>query len=392
MSAPALNPHPTHRAAGTASALTRTRRVLLGAGTATALVVAALSSPAAANTGSHPVVASGLNSPRHLSFAPNGDLYIAESGAPGADAGPCAEHPEFGTVCLTDTSSITRLDRKGVQTRVVTGLPTIVSSAGEATGATDVLLHGNTLSISMGLGGTPELRAQLGPKAALLGTVITVKQTGPRQQTTMLADLAAYEGAHDPDGMDVDSNPVDLDWNGRDLIAVDAAGNTVLGVGKKGGVNEFTVFDEMMFMDPPPFPGPPTGWPDPFPTQSVPTAAAQGPDGAWYVGELTGFPFQQGTSTIWRVGADGSRTAYATGLTTVTDLAWHQGSLYAVQISDTGILSGMMGSLVRIVDGGPQTVAGGLFAPYGVAFHQDSAYVTTGSVLPGGGAVIRVAL
>jgi hypothetical protein len=37
-------------------------------------------------------------------------------------------------------------------------------------------------------------------------------------------------------------------------------------------------------------------------------------------------------------------------------------------------------------------VVGGLFAPYGVAIRAGHAYVTTGSVLPGGGEVLKVAL
>lgn len=169
----------------------------------------------------------------------------------------------------------------------------------------------------------------------------------------------------------------------------------MLRVGKKGGISEIAVFTEPVFMDPPPpfIPAPPDGWPDPFPAQSVPTAAAKGPDGAWYVSELTGFPFQAGTATIWRVAADGSTSAYATGLTNLTDLAWDGNALYAVQIADEGLFANMSGSLVRVDPAGDhETVLDGLEAPYGVAIRDSHAYVTTGSVLPGGGEVVRVAL
>jgi hypothetical protein len=37
-------------------------------------------------------------------------------------------------------------------------------------------------------------------------------------------------------------------------------------------------------------------------------------------------------------------------------------------------------------------VAGGLFAPYGVAIRGQDAYVTTGSVVAGGGEVVRIHL
>ena len=74
----------------------------------------------------------------------------------------------------------------------------------------------------------------------------------------------------------------------------------------------------------------------------------------------------------------------------MTDLAWHDGELYAVQI---GILQGGPGSVVRVRPGAaPQVVAGGLNAPYGIAVAGDDAYVTTCSVCPGGGSVIRIPL
>lgn len=358
-----------------------------------ALLATALA-PAAVADGHVEEVASGLNSPRHLSFAPNGDLYIAESGIPGSGSGACADHPEFGEVCLSDSSSISLVSRHGVQSRPVTGLPAMVS-AEETTGAFDVLLHGNVLTVAMGLGGTPDLRAELGDDAAALGTVVDIKRMGKKTSLSIRADLAAYEDANDPDGRGEDSNPVDLAFDGRDLIATDAGANAVLGVGKKGGVSEIAVFTDPVIMDPPPFPpvpeDPSIQWPDPFPAQPVPTAAAKGPDGAWYVSQLTGFPFQASTSTIWRVDG-GSVEAYATGLTTVTDLAWDGDTLYAVQISDAGLLNGPMGSLQRVDSAGAhESVAGPLFAPYGIAIRDGYAYVTTGSVAPGG-TVIKVDL
>ena len=333
------------------------------------------------------VVATGLNSPKHLSFAPNGDLYVAESGAPSKDAGPCREHPEFGTTCLDDTSSITRLSRKGVQSRVVTGLPSLVTES-ETVGAFDVVVHGSTLTVAMGLGGTPETRAFFGPKAAPLGTVVDIKGGAVR----IRADLAAYEHANDPDDAGSDSNPVDLAAGpGGRLVAVDAGGNDALEVSRKGDRRLLAVFPSPGVAELPPFTGAPPGTMVPY--QAVPTAAAQGPDGAWYVAVLTGFPFPAGAASIYRVGPDGVPRVHATGLTTITDLAWDGKDLYAVQLTDDGLLAGGPGSLVRVNRGGAHsTVIGGLFMPYGVAVRDGKGYVTTGSVLPGGGKVIRVAL
>lgn len=337
------------------------------------------------------VVASGLNMPRHLSAAPNGDLYVAESGTggtPGED--PCVEHPELGVVCLGTSGSVTQVSRKGGQTRVVTGLPS-AGNAEEATGPFDVLVEGSKLVVVIGLGGNQETRDLLGGDAQLLGTVVSVRTKGPDRQPHVIGDPVAHEEDENPAGPPVDSNPVDLaQGRGGSYVVTDAGGNDVLSL-RHGEISTLAVLDPVL-MDPPPFP-PEGEWPVPFPADPVPTATAQGPDGAWYVSQLTGFPFQPGSSTIWRL-EDGELEPYATGLTNVTDLAWDGDTLYAVQLVDAGLLSGQMtGSLLRVsTDGQHETVAGDLLAPYGVAIDRGSAYVTTCSVCAGGGEVLRVPL
>ena len=109
---------------------------------------------------------------------------------------------------------------------------------------------------------------------------------------------------------------------------------------------------------------------------------------------LTGFPFPTGGSTIWRVTSDGQRTAYATGLTMVTSLAWKGGTLYAVQLDDGNFFDGHVGSLRTITPGGSthEAVVDNLQAPYGLAIRGNTAFLTTGSVSAGGGSVIQVDL
>ena len=79
----------------------------------------------------------------------------------------------------------------------------------------------------------------------------------------------------------------------------------------------------------------------------MPTAVVRGPDGAWYVSQLTGFPFTKGSASIWRIGSSGEPKVYASGLTNVTDLAFHGRTLYAVQIATDGLL-GLQGVLVKV--------------------------------------------
>ena len=86
----------------------------------------------------------------------------------------------------------------------------------------------------------------------------------------------------------------------------------------------------------------------------MPTSVVRGPDGALYVSQLTGFPFEQGAANIYRIDRRGARTVFASGLTNVTDLAFAEdGSLYAVQISAAGLLNpGLpIGSLVKVTPG-----------------------------------------
>ena len=116
-----------------------------------------------------------------------------------------------------------------------------------------------------------------------------------------------------------------------------------------------------------------------LPTDAVPTSIVRGRDGAFYVSQLTGFPFEPGDANIWRVVPGRQPTVYASGLTNVTDLAFaRDGSLYAVEIASEGLLNDPIGSLVKVNPGASEheVIAGGLFAPYGVAIDRDVAYVT----------------
>jgi hypothetical protein len=64
----------------------------------------------------------------------------------------------------------------------------------------------------------------------------------------------------------------------------------LLGVAPKGSIETLAVF--------PSLPNP-TGVGPPQ-IEPVPTSVARSPDGALYVGELTGFPFEQGLANIYR--------------------------------------------------------------------------------------------
>ncbi|HEU5486287.1 MAG TPA: ScyD/ScyE family protein, partial [Microlunatus sp.] len=168
----------------------------------------------------------------------------------------------------------------------------------------------------------------------------------------------------------------------------------VLSVSHRGSIRLVTTFPTTRQTDAPPFLGLPPGTQIPY--QEVPTSVAtKGHDGAYYVSQLTGFPFPPGQANIHRVDPrTGNTTIYASGLTNVTDLAFKGRTLYAVQISAEGLLNGPIGSLVKITPRGSThtTIKGGLSAPYGIAVKGDYAYVTVGSVAKDQGQVLKIRL
>lgn len=127
---------------------------------------------------------------------------------------------------------------------------------------------------------------------------------------------------------------------------------------------------------------------------AVPTSVAVGPDGYYYVGQLTGFPFPVGGANVYRVPpGGGTPEVYATGFSSIIDLAFGpDGSLYVLQIS-TNMLAGFNGALYRVAPDGTRTelAAGELFAPGGIAISRDgTVYVTNKSISCGEGEVLRI--
>jgi hypothetical protein len=335
------------------------------------------------------VVATGLDNPRHVTFSPTGALYVAEAGRGGA--GPCSQHPDLGTFCLGFSGAVTQVRDSGPDQRVLTGVPSIINEEGETLGASDIAFTGSQkFVLSVGIGGSDQFRDGFGSGGSLLGTLVTGKLR--HGGFSLFADVLANEAVANPDGTDIDSNPVGLLRQGGGYVIADAGGNAVVQVSRRGTFSTVAALPPGSALAPP-FLGLPPG--TQIPTDAVPTSVVRGPDGAYYVSQLTGFPFEQGDANIWRVVPGQAPTVYASGLTNLTDLAFaRDGSLYAVEIASTGLLNEPIGALVRITPGSNQhtTVLGDLFAPYGVALRGDVAYVTTCAICAGDGEVIKVSL
>ena len=135
----------------------------------------------------------------------------------------------------------------------------------------------------------------------------------------------------------------------------------------------------------------------------VPTSVAEGPDGALYVSQLTGFPFWQGTSSVFRLASDGSSTeVYSSGFTAVVDLAVADDlTLYVLEIASGQVppfpppSPGLgVSRLVRQCAGGaPEVLLNGLSFATGVALGPDGAvYLTNKGTSPNAGEVLRLSV
>lgn len=378
-------------------------------------------------------VASGLDNPRGLVASRTGDIYVALSGR-GNDAAtagmtaeeaaaldlPCFTGPE-GFTCLGDTAAIGKIDahrrhRHGQRTyrfrTVVDGLASVASpGGGNALGVTDVSLdHRGRLYATIGLGGDPVLRETALGDEDLAASLATLVRVGPRRGAVReVADLGDFEAAENPAGGTVDTNPYSLVAGRRAHLVVDAGANALLSVRRDGSVETEYVFPDELVTVPPPAGGDGTVQ---APTQAVPSTVVRGPDGAYYIGQLTGGPFGEGAATVWRWVPGSEPEVYADGFTHIIDLAFtRDGDLLVLQIARRSLLYAFTegdwtGALYLVpkddpdekhelfVDeaGEPLTDASGgpvLFAPGGLAVYRDTVYLSNRSIVAGGGEVLR---
>jgi len=364
-----------------------------------ALAVAVCLAPLAAAAGSAgrlTVVARDLNNPRKLYLAPNGALYVAEAGAGGRDR--CLGSGA-GRACVGPTGSITEI-ADGTQRRVVVGLPS-VSTLDEqrAAGPADVLVRDGSYYVLLQDTAMDDRGDNgLGRDGSMLGALVSTPAGLAKPR--MLASLAAYEAAHNPDqgagpgrsygNPPVDSDPYALTAYRGGFAVVDAAGNDLLWLSPSGTVSVLAVFPtrtvELTPADRKRF-GIPARVKS-LTVQSVPSSVAVGPDGALYVGELTGVPFRRGAARVWRIAPGRKPVVYASGLSNISDVAFLGKSLLVLEIA-SGELSAVAspGALIRIDPGGRRTVLAGkgLLAPTGLAVGGGAIYIANHGTSPGAG-------
>ncbi len=369
------------RSAGVRSLLAALALALLAACSTTTVEPGSIERASIGSTAGE-LFASGLANPRGVTVAPDGAVLVAEAGV-GGDEG-CFDGPE-GEACLGYSGAVTRIDRKG-QRRVLEGLPSLAGPDGSfAGGVHDVSVLGNgNLYLTTGLGADPDMRDALFPDSGF-GYLWRASQA--RGTVAAVADVADFERTDNPDGGAVDSNPYGVLAVPGGQVVVDAGGNSLLWIAADGSVETLAVFPSTMVAAPPFLELPPGTT---IPMDAVPTSVARGPDGAYYVGQLTGFPFPMGGASVFRVVPGEAPTVYATGFTNIIDVTFDdRGALYVLELSTLGLLSNdLRGALKRVVGGTTETILGiddGLVAPGGMAFgKRGELYVSNLSVFPDG--------
>jgi hypothetical protein len=229
-----------------------------------------------------------------------------------------------------------------------------------------------------------------------------------RGTARQVADIATFEVEHDPDVAEgsqwkhplceeaagyspgPQSNPYHLTaLSGSEALIADAAGNTLLIAKTNGDVDWVAVFppaydDAGEWMVEQVYEGIECY------VQPVPTAVAIGPDGAYYVGELSGFPADPtdlvGLARIWRIDA-GARNVECPseaceividGLTSVIDVEFgSDGRLYVVEMDASGWFAAVVGSgtggTIQACDvdtGACELVEGSIATPGAITFDK----------------------
>jgi hypothetical protein len=329
-----------------------------------ALAIGTLANQAIAS--GYTVVVGGLHSPRGLTFAPGGRLYVAEAGGVAGHASAIDEVVNWAT------------DHATLRT-VVRGLPSTEGNVG----ADGISAQGNGDIFAI----IAESEQAEGPG---FGHLIKVNTAGQVRDVADVGDVDyAFTGNHpelDPDHQFPDANPYGVLALPGHIYVADAGANTLDEVSPSGRVTILAYFANPPISD------------------AVPTTVAQGPDGALYIGTLALAESQANgpSAKIYRIeigelsGATvpviGAEHEWATGFSPIQNMAFGpDGSLYVSE----DFVQGILGDIVKIPFNDPATrislTGATLPFPGGVAVASDGTVYAVGWAVSPLGFVARLA-
>ena len=241
----------------------------------------------------------------------------------------------------------------------------------------------------------------------------------------VVANIGAFERAVNPDEGEIDSNPFDLaKLGGGQVLIADAAANALLIANRDGEVDWVATLPEEVVStanakdlagcpDAPPELADICDLPEAIPAQAVTTSVAVGPDGAYYLTELKGFPAPLGESRIWRIEPDTRHvrcdaavvdspcSVVADGFTSIIDLNFGpDGTAHVVELDEASWFAveiapdAMVGGTVDACDPATWSCAAeatGLQMPTAVAINESGvAFAAVSALVPGEAEVIEL--
>jgi hypothetical protein len=329
------------------------------------------------------VLTTGLNNPRKIYLGAGGTVYVVEAGS-----GASTRDHRCPVTCAGLTGAVIEL-ADGLKVRVLHGLGSFAVPGGvESEGPADVIVHGNTYDVLMQ---DMNVNAQGQNTVGVADAGDLFSTPGGAAQPTLIADLGAYEGRYNPDhgagaGAKfgdplIDSDPYGFVAYRGGWAVVDASADDLLWVSPSGKVSLLAVFPtqrETLTKQLDSELGFPSNLTS-IAVRSVPTCVAVGPDGALYVGELTGRPYGIGTARIWRVVPGKKPEIYDTGFTNVIDIAFDHKDLLVLEIAEKGLLdSSSPGALIKLAPDRKKTLleSTGLVDPTGLAVGNGLIYIS----------------